>query len=73
MFLDLILRRNPTLVEQAIALHQAGLVPANSYVIDLDAVTRNAAVIAAALGFRAFRDAVFAVPEPYASMGAWRN
>ena len=42
MFLDLILRRNPTLVEQAIALHQAGQIPANAYVIDLDAVERNA-------------------------------
>ena len=43
MFLELTLRRNPTLVEQAIALHQAGKIPANSYVIDLDAVERNAA------------------------------
>ena len=46
MFLDLILRRNPALVEQAIALHQAGRLPANAYVIDLDAVERNARVIA---------------------------
>ena len=46
MFLDLILRRNPTLVEQAIALHQAGRIPANAYVIDLDAVELNAATIA---------------------------
>jgi len=47
MFLDLILRRNPRLVEQAIALHQAGRIPANAYVIDLDAVEQNARVIAA--------------------------
>jgi predicted amino acid racemase len=46
MFLDLILRRNPTLVEQAIGLHQAGKVPANAYVIDLDAVEQNARIIA---------------------------
>ncbi len=46
MFLDLLLRRNPALVEQAIALHQAGRIPANCYVIDLDAVERNAAVLA---------------------------
>ena len=46
MFLDLTLRRNPTLVEQAIALHQTGRIPANCYVIDLDAVDRNAGVIA---------------------------
>jgi predicted amino acid racemase len=48
MFLDLILRRNPTLVEQSIALHQAGRLPANAYVIDLDAVERNARVISTA-------------------------
>ncbi len=46
MFLDLILRRNPTLVEQAIALHQAGNIPADCYVIDLDAVEKNARSIA---------------------------
>ncbi|MBV9750398.1 MAG: alanine racemase [Acetobacteraceae bacterium] len=42
MFLDVIRRRNPALIEQAITLHQAGAIPANSYVIDLDAVTANA-------------------------------
>jgi predicted amino acid racemase len=47
MFLDLILRRNPGLVEQTIALHQQGALPANAYVIDLDAVERNAGAIAA--------------------------
>lgn len=48
MFLDGLRRRNPGLIEQAIALHQAGAIPANSYVIDLDAVTHNAALIRAA-------------------------
>ena len=48
MFLDLIRRRNSALVEQAIALHQAGRLPANSYVIDLDAVEANARIIAGA-------------------------
>ena len=42
MFLDVLRRRNPRLIEQAIALHQAGRIPANSYVIDLDAVEANA-------------------------------
>ena len=46
MFLDLIRRRNPALIEQAIALHQAGKLPANTYVIDLDAVEANARHIA---------------------------
>jgi predicted amino acid racemase len=46
MFLDSIRRRNPALVERSIALHQAGRIPANSYVIDLDAVEGNARTIA---------------------------
>jgi predicted amino acid racemase len=46
MFLDLIRRRNPKLIERAIALHQAGELPANAYVIDLDAVELNARAIA---------------------------
>jgi len=45
MFLDLIQRRNPRLIEAAIALHQSGELPANTYVIDLDAVEDNARVI----------------------------
>jgi predicted amino acid racemase len=46
MFLDVLRRRNPKLIEQAIALHQAEKIPPNSYVIDLDAVTANARLIA---------------------------
>jgi predicted amino acid racemase len=47
MFLDLIRRRNPRLIEAAIALHQSGELPANTYVIDLDAVENNARAISA--------------------------
>src|ERR1700761_7353376 len=47
MFLDLIRRRNPRLIEAAIALHQRGALPANTYVIDLDAVEDNARAISA--------------------------
>ena len=47
MFLDLIRRRNPRLIEAAIALHQRGELPANTYVIDLDAVEDNARAISA--------------------------
>jgi predicted amino acid racemase len=57
MFLDLIRRRNPALVEQSIALHQAGRLPANAYVIDLDAVEHNArhiAGVAAPHGMKVF-------------------
>ena len=42
MFLDLIRRRNPKLIEAAIALHQEGKIPPNAYVIDLDVVEQNA-------------------------------
>ncbi|MGJ8527586.1 alanine racemase [Maritalea sp.] len=57
MFLDLIRRRNPKLVETAIALHQAGKIPANAYVLDLDAVEHNAAILRAEgdrLGMKVF-------------------
>jgi predicted amino acid racemase len=57
MFLDALRRRNPALIEHAIALHQANLLPANSYVIDLDAVTANARAIRSAadrLGLKVF-------------------
>lgn len=45
MFLEVLRRRNPRLVEAAIALHQAGKIPANTYVIDLDAVEANSRMI----------------------------
>jgi predicted amino acid racemase len=47
MFLDCLRRRNPELIEAAIRFHQAGLIPANCYVIDTDIVERNARMIAA--------------------------
>ncbi|MEV8150229.1 alanine racemase [Arthrobacter sp. NPDC080073] len=47
MFLDLLRRRNPALLQAAARFHQNGQIPANTYVIDLDAVTRNAAAISA--------------------------
>ena len=42
MFLELLRRRNPQLIIAAIELHQAGAIPAAAYIVDLDAVTRNA-------------------------------
>lgn len=47
MFLDVLRRRNPAFIEAAMALHQQGLIPANAYVLDLDAVEANARVIKA--------------------------
>jgi len=57
MFLDVLRRRNPQLIKAAIALHQAGKVPANAYVIDLDTVTDNSRLFKAEadrLGLKTF-------------------
>ncbi|MDE0665874.1 MAG: alanine racemase [Acidimicrobiaceae bacterium] len=43
MFLRSLLDRNPRFVEAAIELHQAGEIPANSCVLDLDAIESNTA------------------------------
>ena len=42
MFLEPLVRRNRLFVEAAIRLHQQGEIPANSYVLDVDAVRANA-------------------------------
>lgn len=47
MFLDVLRRRNPDFIRAAQSLHQAGMIPANSYVLDLDAVTENARLLRA--------------------------
>ncbi len=47
MFLEVLRRRNPGFVEAAIALHREGRLPANSYVLDLDAVEANARALRA--------------------------
>lgn len=47
MFLDTLRRRNPAFILAAQALHQTGAIPANSYVLDLDAVTENARLLRA--------------------------
>lgn len=44
MFLDVLRRRNPEFIEAAMQLHQDGRIPANSYVLDLDAVEENARI-----------------------------
>ena len=46
MFLELLRRRNPGLIDAAVTLHQRGELPANTYLFDLDAVQHNAGVIA---------------------------
>jgi len=43
VFLRTLLERNPGFVQAATELHQAGRIPANSYVLDLDAIESNTA------------------------------
>lgn len=57
MFLDVLRRRNPEFILAAQTLHQAGAIPANAYVLDLDAITENAGLIRATgdrLGLKVF-------------------
>lgn len=57
MFLDVLIRRNPAFIEAAMALHQSGAIPPNSYVLDLDTVEKNARVFsneAKKLGLKTF-------------------
>jgi len=64
MFLDVLRRRNPDFIRAAQMLHQAGAIPANSYVLDLDTVTENARLLRAEgdrLGLK-----VFAMPKQVA-------
>ncbi|MDJ1130365.1 alanine racemase [Streptomyces iconiensis] len=46
MFLDSLLARNPRLADVAADLHRRGEIPPDTYVMDLDAVGENAAVLA---------------------------
>ncbi|EFG08592.1 Putative alanine racemase [Streptomyces clavuligerus] len=46
VFLDVVLRRNPALAGAATALHRRGRIPPDTYVLDLDAVDANAALLA---------------------------
>jgi predicted amino acid racemase len=45
VFLDVLRRRNPGLIDAAVTLHQQGRLPAGTFVLDLDALTHNARVI----------------------------
>jgi len=47
MFLEPLLRRNRAFVDAAVELHRSGSLPANSFVLDLDAVRANTAVLRA--------------------------
>lgn len=47
MFIDATSRRNPQLIRAAVTLHRRGVVPANTFILDLDAVIENARLIKA--------------------------
>lgn len=46
MFLNKLIERNPEFIKCAVNLHQDGKIPANSYVLDLDTIGKNAAILA---------------------------
>ncbi|MFI1581653.1 alanine racemase [Embleya sp. NPDC020630] len=60
MFLDRLLARNRPLIDAVVTAHQAGELLANTYVVDLDTVARNAAAIADAARARGLSTYVMA-------------
>ncbi|MCC8180241.1 MAG: alanine racemase [Planctomycetes bacterium] len=48
MFLDSLIKRNPTFLKSVVKLHQEGKLPANCYVLDVDAIRANAGKLAKA-------------------------
>ncbi len=50
MFLDVVTRRNPAFPKAVVELHQQGKLPANCYVLDADAMRRNARVLSDSAG-----------------------
>lgn len=46
MYLQNVIKRDPQILEAAINLHQEGIVPPNTWVVDLDAIVDNARVLA---------------------------
>jgi len=48
MFLDMTIKRNPQLIENAIKYHREGLINPNSYVLDIDEIKSNAQKISKA-------------------------
>ncbi len=47
MYLQNIVKENPLLIEKTIQFHQKGLIPPNTWVIDLDTIAANAEVLSA--------------------------
>ncbi|GEK91002.1 YhfX family PLP-dependent enzyme [Alkalibacterium kapii] len=47
MFLEMVKKRNPELIDYAVSLHQQGIILPDTYVIDLDKIKENATKMAA--------------------------
>lgn len=55
MFLQSLKARNPGLIRAAVRFHQEGTIPANSYVLDLDAMEENARLLSEEAGKHGLR------------------
>lgn len=76
MYLQRLLQRNPRLLETAIELHQSGRIPPNTWLIDLDAIARNARALAAEAQRLALATYVMSkqyARNPYVTMVALAN
>jgi predicted amino acid racemase len=76
VFLSRLIERNPRLIEAAIALHQSGRIPPNTWVIDLDGVAANARILAAEarrLGLHTYLMGKQYARNPYVSALALAN
>jgi len=45
MFLNALIERNPEFIKTTVMLHQEGKIPANSYVLDIDAISNNVRIL----------------------------
>ncbi len=76
MYLQRLRERNPQLLEAAVNLHQAGRIPPNTWLIDLDTIVENARVLAAEatrLGLTTYLMSKQYARNPYVSTLALAN
>ncbi len=76
MFTQRLKDRNPRLLEAGIQLHQTGRIPANTFLIDLDAIAHNARILSAEakrLGLNTYIMTKQFARNPYVSAVAMAN
>jgi predicted amino acid racemase len=76
MYLQRLMERNPQLMEAAIRLHQAGRIPPNTWLIDLDTIAENARALSAEakqLGLTTYLMSKQYARNPYVSALALAN